>query len=83
VRVLLIANAESDVVYDLCARHLAQLHTDDDELALVAAILTSLGYVHADAPDPFAHWLVAAQQNRKAVLDMVNNALAANHIAQK
>lgn len=83
VRVVLIANAESDAVYDLCAQHLTSLTTDDDELALVAAILTTLGYVHTDAPDPFAHWLAAVQADRKSVLDMVNNALAANHIAQK
>jgi hypothetical protein len=83
LRLLLTTDEPNTELYELCAAHGACLMTDDEELALVASLLTAQGFLRgADEADLYEHWLHRVAESREGVLAQVNNSLSANHIVR-
>jgi recombinational DNA repair protein (RecF pathway) len=87
IRSLVAAEEPSEGVFDVLSAEVSKVHTDDDELALVASILTLLGYMKGgsgmETAELVAFWRTQISSSRKDVLAVVNTTLSANHIAQK
>jgi recombinational DNA repair protein (RecF pathway) len=84
LRLLLAAEEPHEELYTLCSRQLACLDTDDDELALVAALLTIQGFLRGGetGTDMYNFWKQEVTRSRQHVLETVNNSLSANHIVR-